>query len=236
MKCIKLCSSQHRDLALKYEKIRIGTSIYYANIDEPVLKDDEEDKKKFKLSVPVKLTRKELKSIGSGILCDIQAGAFVQGFPMMDYFVFSCTSIDGDIKKRAELLNKDAGYKITNSLKFLKLVGKALSQYLNKDNQIPSFKYNIKVSGPIQYNDGEVFQSKPEFFSRINNAKENPDMLRWALTKPESHTQEEEYRFMWMFADKYDRATGEAHVLNLPYDHVDLTVLGLKNIIKRISF
>ena len=235
MKCIKLCSIQHRDLALKYEKIRIGTNNYFASITEPVLRDDEEKTKKFTLRGPVELKLKELKNIGANILCDVRAGNFVWSSDMADYFVFSCTSIDGGIRKRAKLLNKDAGYKITDSSKFSKLVMDTLSQHLRKDNKIPSPKYHFGVFGPIQYND-DVFQSKPEFFSKVNTIRENPPALDWALRKSKSHAGEKEHRFIWMFADKFNQTTKEAHMLNLPYDYVDLKIPGLKNIIKRINF
>ena len=229
-----MCSIQHRDLVLKYEKIRIGTNKYYASIVEPVLRDNEEKTKKFTLSGPVKLNRNELKNIGANILGDIKAGSFIQNLNTMDYFMFSST-IDGDIKKRAELLGKDAGYMITDSSKFSKLVMDALFCYLRKDNKIPSPKYRISVSDPIRYND-DVFQSKQEFLSRMTKVKKNPEMLDLALTKSKSYAGEKEYRFMWMFADRFDKITKEAHVLNLPYDYVDLKIPGLKNIIKRINF
>ena len=169
MKCIKMCSIHHRDLALKYEKIRIGTNKYYANITEPVLHDEEEKTKKFTLEGPVKLNRKELENIGANILCDVKAGKFIQNLSTMDYFMFSST-IDGNIKERAELLNKNAGYKITDSSKFSKMVMNALFHYLYKDNKIPSPKYRIGVSGSIQYNNN-IFQSRKEFLSRMSKVK-----------------------------------------------------------------
>ena len=195
MEIVKLCSKKYADLALNKGQIKLGVTTQYADDPHSEIGDEHEVVKDVGLKGLNNLTPEDYKRLNLPFSANTKIpddGTMRIRILIPKVFLFSCTVNDEQIKQRAQKLEKDAGYIITDPDKFqtfvLDAIIKHIESYTKTFAPSTSPRKNWINYKPLDYDTVEKFDSEMK--------KLNDDYNVYFFKEPR-YSYQKEYRFIW---------------------------------------
>lgn len=216
MYLVKYTAKRWRDAALSQTSLRIGSVLYYREIDDARFRDENEGDGRIVHCAKIPLTAEVHSRIFAEQPYRLTDGWTIDtgGIPLLseksefNAFVFSCSLLqrNNEIPKLTRKFKSDARYFIKNPLGFADAVAEGIKNHLSvamRDAHMPRSAIErlhllevLPVFGPIKY----TKESKDRFVTEDNIETFRSKQLRLEpfFQKDPRFQDEREFRFLWL--------------------------------------
>ena len=216
---VKFTDPEWKQSAVDGDSVRIGSVLYYREINDPTFRDEDEGEGSivYKSKVPLdaekhnRIFSEEGHRLKEGWKIDTGGVPLISEKSMFNPFIYSCSLVKkkSDIPKIADKFKKKARYYIGDVWKFVNSVSVGLHNHIissiesDPNIKIPEeVKNKIKqleilpVIGKVRYLDDK----KERIVNELNANSFNPRTfeLKPYFRKPISFSEENEFRMIWL--------------------------------------
>ena len=237
---VKFSTKKYKILTLAGLSIRIGTLKYYRNIENKLIRDEEEGGGRIVYDCRIPLTAERFNryfvddniKLAEGWSFNTSGVPLVSERSPFNAFIFCCTLVNDEkeIPKLSQAFKSNAHYYIKDIWEFADRIGDRLLKRVIREarryperisfsaDQLSSLKVYPMV-GKVKYSD----EPKVRAINENNLDTFNPRLYKpeHLITKPLKFASEQEFRFIW-FLNLGDVSEGKRDLVSIEYNHFDI--------------